>query len=56
MTIKFTFNCILIDKGGIHNIDLAEADPVAAMESAGKEAKVDTPNPPIDVGVVAATA
>lgn len=53
LTIKFTFNCILIDKDGIHNVDLAQENPIAAMENAGKKAMVDTPNPPIDVGVTA---
>ena len=47
--MKFSFNCILIDKDGIHSVDLSKDDPLAAMESAGKDAGMDVPNPPIDV-------
>ncbi|GFZ43095.1 Probable proteasome subunit beta type-4 [Saitozyma sp. JCM 24511] len=34
LTVKFAFNCILIDKDGIHNIDLSLPDPIGAMEAA----------------------
>jgi len=50
LTVRFTFNCILIDKDGIHHVDLGQADPIASMESKGKEAEVDAP---IDVAVTA---
>jgi 20S proteasome subunit beta 4 len=48
MVIKFDFNCILIDKNGIHNIDLASADPLSAVNQ--PESAVDAPNPPVEVG------
>ena len=53
MTVRFTFNCILIDKDGMHHVDLAKDDPIAALDGAPKEAQVEVPNPPIDVGVTA---
>ena len=56
LTVKFAFNCILIDKSGIRHINLKAEDPIGAAEAAGKDAVVETPNPPIDVGLVAATA
>ena len=57
LTVKFTFNCILIDKDGIRHLDLSRADPIAAMEGVGKDSMVDVPNPPIDVAQpTAATA
>lgn len=55
-TIKFKFNCILIDASGIHQINLSSSDPISEMEAAGKAADVVTPNPPVDVGVTAAVA
>lgn len=33
MTVKFNFNCILIDKHGIHQVDLDLEDPIAAIEA-----------------------
>ena len=51
LTVKFSFNCILINKDGIFHVDLADADPLAAIEKAGSDAKVEAPNPPVDVAV-----
>ncbi|TXT09181.1 hypothetical protein VHUM_02655 [Vanrija humicola] len=34
LTVKFSFNAILIDKDGIHNLDLSSEDPIAAIEAA----------------------
>jgi len=54
LTVKFTFNCILIDSAGVHNIDLESADPISALEAeaaarGGEESKAETqaqaPNP-----------
>jgi 20S proteasome subunit beta 4 len=55
-TIKFKFNCILIDASGIHRINLDSSDPINEMEQEGKAAEIVTPNPPIDVGVTATAA
>jgi 20S proteasome subunit beta 4 len=44
LTIKFDFNCIMIDKDGIHKIDLKADDPLAEMKSQGAAAKVEAPN------------
>lgn len=33
LTVKFEFNCILIDKNGVHQVDLKAADPYAALEA-----------------------
>ncbi|KAI9635119.1 uncharacterized protein MKK02DRAFT_36580 [Dioszegia hungarica] len=52
-TLKFKFNCILIDASGIHHINLDSSDPIAEMEQAGKAAEVINPNPPLDVGITA---
>jgi 20S proteasome subunit beta 4 len=49
LTVKFSFNCILIDKSGIHHIDLKSSDPISAMEAAGKETDVQAPSPPTEV-------
>jgi 20S proteasome subunit beta 4 len=43
LTVKFNFNCIIIDKDGIHSIDLESSDPIAALEADPTEAKVDAP-------------
>lgn len=36
MVVKFDFNCILIDKSGIHHIDLASTDPLAEVKAAAE--------------------
>lgn len=56
LTVKYDFNCILIDKAGIHHVNLNSADPIGEMESAEGGAKVDVPAPPLDVGVGAIVA
>lgn len=33
LTVKFNFNCIMIDKHGIHQVDLSLDDPIAAIEA-----------------------
>ncbi len=33
MTVKFDFNCIIIDKTGVHNLDLSSEDPFAKIEA-----------------------
>jgi 20S proteasome subunit beta 4 len=48
MVIKFDFNCILIDKNGIHHMDLTSSDPTADLDK--PETLVDAPNPPVEVG------
>ena len=48
MVIKFDFNCILIDKNGIHPIDLASANPHSTVTEPA--AVVVAPNPPVEVG------
>nr|XP_019049177.1 20S proteasome subunit beta 4 [Kwoniella bestiolae CBS 10118]OCF28107.1 20S proteasome subunit beta 4 [Kwoniella bestiolae CBS 10118] len=57
ITVHFNFNCILIDKDGIHNINIDSQDPLAELESESKAASgdivVDAPNSPLDVGVTA---
>jgi hypothetical protein len=51
LTVKFAFNCILIDKDGIHHIDLKADDPIGKLASSrADESSVAAPNPPIDVG------
>jgi hypothetical protein len=42
LTVKFAFNCILIDKDGIHNIDLSLPDPIGAMEAAASASGTTT--------------
>jgi 20S proteasome subunit beta 4 len=32
MVIKFDFNCILINKDGVHPIDLASTTPLAGLD------------------------
>ncbi|TYJ55895.1 hypothetical protein B9479_003418 [Cryptococcus floricola] len=51
LTIKFDFNVILIDKDGIHQVDLSKEDPIANIEANPKDTQVDAPRPPIEVGV-----
>jgi 20S proteasome subunit beta 4 len=33
LTVKFDFNCIIIDKTGVHNLDLSSEDPFAKIEA-----------------------
>lgn len=54
LTIKFDFNCILIDKDGIHKIDLKSDNPIKEMEQAGKAADVEAPNVPVEAAGAAA--
>ncbi len=59
--MKYDFNCILIDKDGIHHLDLKSDDPIGSMEASegeasGKKSGVDVPQPPLDVGVGAVVA
>ena len=58
--MKYDFNCILIDKDGIHHLDLKSDDPIGAMEASEGEAggtkSVQVPEPPLDVGVGAVVA
>jgi 20S proteasome subunit beta 4 len=49
LTIKFDFNCILIDKNGIHQINLKSSNPIGEMEQAGSSADVQAPNPQVEV-------
>jgi 20S proteasome subunit beta 4 len=49
LTIKFDFNCILIDKDGIHKIDLKSDDPIGDMKKEGAAADVEAPNVPVEV-------
>jgi len=51
--VAFNFNCILIDKNGIHNINIQSQDPIAELEAAPEKAEVVAPNPPSEVGVTA---
>ncbi|WVQ71160.1 hypothetical protein IAR50_000685 [Cryptococcus sp. DSM 104548] len=51
LTVKFDFNVILIDKNGIHQVDLSKEDPIANIEENPKDTQVDAPRPPIEVGV-----
>lgn len=37
MTVKFNFNCIIIDKSGVHNVDLSSDDPFAKIEAEDAE-------------------
>ncbi|OXG52513.1 20S proteasome subunit beta 4 [Cryptococcus neoformans] len=53
LTIKFDFNCILIDKNGIHKVDLSQADPIVNIQEHPQETQVEAPHPPIEVGVSA---
>ena len=53
MVVKFDFNCILVDKDGIHHIDLDAADPLASL-SPPKQGEV--PNPQLGATVGVATA
>ncbi|KAK6905662.1 hypothetical protein I203_106492 [Kwoniella mangroviensis CBS 8507] len=55
ITVHFNFNCILIDKDGIHQINIESQDPLSELESKDSSASivVDAPNPPLDVGVTA---
>ena len=53
LTIKFDFNCILIDKNGIHKVDLSQADPIANIQEHPQETEVEAPHPPIEVGISA---
>jgi 20S proteasome subunit beta 4 len=46
LTIKFDFNCIMIDKDGIHKIDLKSDNPIGDMKSQGAAANVEAPNVP----------
>ncbi|WWC66364.1 uncharacterized protein I206_100265 [Kwoniella pini CBS 10737] len=52
ITINFNFNCILIDKDGIHQINIELDDPISEFESSNNKI-IETPNPPLDVGVTA---
>ena len=56
LTIKFDFNCILIDKDGIHKIDLKSDNPIKDMQQAGQAANVVAPNVPVEAGEASATA
>ena len=42
MVIKFDFNCILINKDGVHPIDLAATDPLAGVKQSQTEAPAAT--------------
>ncbi|WVR05848.1 hypothetical protein IAU60_002874 [Kwoniella sp. DSM 27419] len=58
LTVKFDFNCILIDANGTHKIDLSFQDPIADVDAAAASAQqakddVAVPQPPLDVGVTA---
>jgi 20S proteasome subunit beta 4 len=53
LTIKFDFNCILIDKDGIHKINLKSDDPIGDMKREGAAADVEAPNVPAEVTVAA---
>jgi 20S proteasome subunit beta 4 len=53
LVVAFNFNCILIDKDGIHELNLKSNDPIAELQSAPEKAEVVVPNPPSDVGVTA---
>lgn len=54
LTIKFDFNCILIDKDGIHKIDLKSDNPIKEMEQAGKSVDVEAPSVPVEAAGAAA--
>lgn len=43
MTVRFDFNCIIIDKNGVHEVNLKSDDPFAAIdaEEAEKAAKAE---------------
>ena len=52
IVVKFNFNCILIDKNGLHHIDLLSSDPLAEVTKASEAsatatAPVDPPNPTV---------
>ena len=42
MVIKFDFNCILINKEGIHSIDLSSATPLAGVVKSSTETAAPT--------------
>ena len=50
MVIKFDFNCVLINKDGVHPIDLASATPLAGLTKPTPETTAD---PAPSVGVTA---
>lgn len=37
LTIKFNFNCIIIDKNGIHKLEINAEDPIAILEKKQQE-------------------
>lgn len=39
MTVRFDFNCIIIDKDGVHEVNLKSDDPFAEIESKAAEKK-----------------
>ncbi|WVF70574.1 hypothetical protein IAT40_005366 [Kwoniella sp. CBS 6097] len=55
LTIRFNFNCILIDADGTHTINIESEDPLADFDSktgsAAQQEGIEVPQPPIDVGV-----
>ncbi|ORY28980.1 putative proteasome subunit beta type 2, partial [Naematelia encephala] len=48
LTVRFSFNCILIDKDGIHSIDLSKENPFEDMQKP-EEAGIEVPNPSVEV-------
>lgn len=65
LTVKFEFNCILIDKHGVHNINLKSSDPVAELEAeeaereraeAERKAAIEADVASIEAPTVSATA
>ncbi|EIW72628.1 20S proteasome subunit beta 4 [Tremella mesenterica] len=45
VTIKFDFNCVLIDKDGVHSLDLKSQDPIAELEAKVAAMKPSDPEP-----------
>ncbi|BEJ15914.1 hypothetical protein CspHIS471_0505190 [Cutaneotrichosporon sp. HIS471] len=61
LTVKFNFNCIIIDKNGVHQLDLSSDDPFAKIEAeeAAEAAKIAAEQPsasPTPAPAVAAAA
>ena len=55
MVIKFDFNCIIIDKDGIHRLDINAADPLAELAAAPEAAQLEVPKPSQPSSAVAAS-
>lgn len=47
MVIKFDFNCILINKDGVHPVDLAAANPLAGIKRSEPVAPATTSQVPV---------